>query len=66
MLILEENTLEESQKELLELLKEGIAPAIGSTEHIAVAHAVATAKEQIEGNLESIHIQVDSNSTKMI
>jgi len=64
MLILEENTLEESQKELLELLKKGIAPATGCTEPIAVAYAVATAKEQIEGSLKSIHIQVDSNIYK--
>jgi len=56
--------LEESQKELLKLLKEGITPATGCTEPIAVAYAVATAKEQIEGYLESIHIQVDSNIYK--
>ena len=54
----------ESQKELLKLLKEGITPATGCTEPIAVAYAVAAAKEQIEGNLESIHIQVDSNIYK--
>jgi L-cysteine desulfidase len=56
--------LKESQKELLKLLKEGIAPATGCTEPIAVAYAIAMAKEQIEGNLESIHIQVDSNIYK--
>jgi len=56
--------LEESQKGLLELLKEGISPATGCTEPIAVAYAVAVAKEQIEGHLESIHIQVDSNIYK--
>ena len=56
--------MEESQKELLKLLKEGITPATGCTEPIAVAYAVAAAKEQIEGNLESIHIQVDSNIYK--
>ena len=56
--------MEESQKELLKLLKAGIAPATGCTEPIAVAYAVATAKEQIEGNLKSIHIQVDSNIYK--
>ena len=54
----------ESQKELLKLLKEGITPATGCTEPIAVAYAVAAAKEQIEGNLQSIHIQVDSNIYK--
>jgi len=56
--------LEENQKELLKLLEEGITPATGCTEPIAVAYAVAAAKEQIEGNLESIHIQVDSNIYK--
>ena len=56
--------MEESQKELLKLLKEGITPATGCTEPIAVAYAVATAKDQIEGHLESIHIQVDSNIYK--
>jgi len=56
--------LKESQKELLELLKKGITPATGCTEPIAVAYAVTAAKEQIEGNLESIHIQVDSNIYK--
>jgi len=56
--------LEENQKELLKLLEEGITPATGCTEPIAVAYAAAAAKEQIEGNLESIHIQVDSNIYK--
>lgn len=56
--------MEDHQKELLGLLKEKITPATGCTEPIAVAYAVATAKEQIEGNLESIHIQVDSNIYK--
>ena len=56
--------MEENQKELLKLLKEGITPATGCTEPVAVAYAVAAAKEQIEGKLESIHIQVDSNIYK--
>lgn len=56
--------MKESQKELLELLKKGVTPATGCTEPIAVAYAVTAAKEQIEGNLESIHIQVDSNIYK--
>jgi len=53
-----------SKEELLKLLEEGIIPATGCTEPIAVAYAVAAAKEQIEGNLESIHILVDSNIYK--
>ncbi|MGB6371059.1 MAG: L-serine ammonia-lyase, iron-sulfur-dependent, subunit alpha [Atribacterota bacterium] len=56
--------MEKNQKELLKLLKEGITLATGCTEPIAVAYAVAAAKEQIEGNLESIHVQVDSNIYK--
>jgi len=56
--------VEDHQKELLGLLKEKITPATGCTEPIAVAYAVATAKENIEGNLLSIHVQVDSNIYK--
>jgi len=56
--------VEDYQKELLGLLKKGITPATGCTEPIAVAYAVAVAKEQIQGNLESIHVQVDSNIYK--
>ena len=53
-----------SQKELLKLLREGITPSTGCTEPIAVAYAVAKAKEQVEGDLESINVQVDSNIYK--
>ena len=53
-----------SQKELLKLLREGITPSTGCTEPIAVAYAVAKAKEQGEGDLESINVQVDSNIYK--
>jgi len=56
--------MEETQKKLLELLKKKITPATGCTEPIAVAYAVATAKEQVRGTLESIDIQVDSNIYK--
>ena len=56
--------MKESQKELLKLLREGITPATGCTEPIAVAYAVARAKEQTEGDLESINVQVDSNIYK--
>jgi L-cysteine desulfidase len=56
--------LDKSQKELLELLKREITPATGCTEPIAIAYAVATAKEQLEGNLEAIDIQVDLNIYK--
>lgn len=56
--------MKESQKELLKLLRKGITPATGCTEPIAVAYAVARAKEQAEGDLESINVQVDSNIYK--
>ena len=49
---------------IVDILKKGIIPATGCTEPIAVAYAVAAAKEQIEGHLESIHIQVYSNIYK--
>jgi len=57
--------MEKSQEEdLLILLKGGITPATGCTEPIAVAYAVAKAKEQTLGNLEYIKVQVDSNIYK--
>ena len=56
--------MEQSEKELLTLLKKGIAPATGCTEPIAVAYAVAAAKEKIKGNLQKMIIQVDSNIYK--
>ena len=52
------------QKELLNLLREGIKPATGCTEPIAVAYAVATARDQVNGQLESLDIQVDPNIYK--
>lgn len=56
--------MERKQKALLTLLKEGIIPATGCTEPIAVAYAVAKAREQTFGSLEYIEIQVDSNIYK--
>ena len=45
--------MENSQEVLLALLRKGIIPATGCTEPIAVAYAVAKAKEQTLGNLET-------------
>jgi L-cysteine desulfidase len=56
--------MKKNQKELLLILRKGIAPATGCTEPIAVAYAVAKAKEQTLGNLEYIQVQVDSNIYK--
>lgn len=61
---MEEILLNNMQKELLNLLREGIKPATGCTEPIAVAYAVATARDQVNGQLESLDIQVDPNIYK--
>ena len=57
--------MEKYQKVLLDLLKEGISPSIGCTEPIAVAFAVAKARENSFGkDLISLQVQVDSNLYK--
>jgi len=56
--------MEKSQEDLLNLLKKGITPATGCTEPIAVAYAVAKAKEKSKGILSNMQIQVDSNIYK--
>jgi len=56
--------IKSERRELLGLLKKGIVPATGCTDPIAVAYAVAVAKEQIKDSIESINIQVDSNIYK--
>ncbi len=61
---MEEMALDKRQKELLELLRSEIKPATGCTEPIAVAYAVATAKEQVNGELKALEIQVDPNIYK--
>lgn len=57
--------MEDRQVILLNLLKSGIIPATGCTEPIAVAYAVARAREESQGeDLCSIHIKVDPNIYK--
>ena len=56
--------MNKSQTELLGLLKDNIVPATGCTEPIAIAYAVARAREQVKGNLVCMDIQVDSNIYK--
>jgi len=56
--------MEKSQEDLLALLQNNITPATGCTEPIAVAYAVAKAKEQSVGALSKIQVQVDSNIYK--
>jgi len=61
---IKEINMEKNQKILLSLLKEEITPATGCTEPVAVAYAVAKAKELATGNLLCIEVQVDSNIYK--
>lgn len=49
---------------LLDILKDQVTPALGCTEPIAVALAVAKAKETIEVQPEKIEIKVDRNIFK--
>lgn len=52
------------QKTLIEILKKNSVPAIGCTEPIAVAYAVATARKRIKGQLEYLKVRVDPNIYK--
>lgn len=56
--------MKKNQKDLLALLQDNITPATGCTEPIAVAYAVAKAKEESEGVLSELRIHVDSNIYK--
>jgi L-cysteine desulfidase len=56
--------MKKNQEDLLSLLKTGLTPATGCTEPIAVAYAVAKAKEESEGILSDLRIHVDSNIYK--
>jgi L-cysteine desulfidase len=56
--------MRKNKKDLLALLQNNITPATGCTEPIAVAYAVAKAKEISEGILSEMIIQVDSNIYK--
>lgn len=52
------------QQQFLQILQQEIAPAIGCTEPIAVAYAVAKAKSYVVGNAEQITVHVSSNMMK--
>ncbi|MBM7624234.1 serine dehydratase subunit alpha family protein [Sporohalobacter salinus] len=52
------------QKELIKLLKDKVKPAIGCTEPIAVALAVAEAKSKLEGKINKVEVTVSSNIYK--
>lgn len=49
---------------LLSILKDQVKPALGCTEPIAVAYAVAKAKEVLEKPVEKVSIKVDRNVFK--
>jgi len=49
---------------LLDILHKQVRPALGCTEPIAVALAVATAKKYISGNIKKISVVVDKNVYK--
>ena len=51
-------------KNLLTILKDGLAPALGCTEPIAIAYSTASAAQKVEGELEKIKIRVNRNIYK--
>ena len=50
--------------ELLSILRDGLAPALGCTEPIALAFSTASAAEKVNGELEKIYIRVNRNIYK--
>lgn len=52
------------QHEFLQILKQEIAPAIGCTEPIAIAYAVAKAKSYVTGEAKQIQVSVSKNMMK--
>lgn len=49
---------------LINILKDGVVPALGCTEPMAVAYAVAKAKELLEEQVMELNISVDKNIFK--
>lgn len=49
---------------LINILKDGVVPALGCTEPMAVAYAVAKAKELLEEQVVELNISVDKNILK--
>lgn len=49
---------------LLELLHVQVVPAVGCTEPVSVAIAVATAKQHIEGTIQKVHVSMSLNIFK--
>ncbi|WP_027626838.1 serine dehydratase subunit alpha family protein [Clostridium lundense] len=49
---------------LINILKDGVVPALGCTEPMAVAYAVAKAKELLEEDVVKLNISVDRNIFK--
>lgn len=53
-----------NNKLIIEILKDGVAPALGCTEPGAVAYAVARAKEILDEEIKELNIWVDRNILK--
>ena len=49
----------EKYQNLLTILRDGLAPALGCTEPIAIAYSTASAAQKVEGKLEKINIRVN-------
>nr|AGF93439.1 inner membrane protein [uncultured organism] len=49
---------------LLTILRDGLAPALGCTEPIAIAYSTASAAQKVDGKLEKIKIRVNRNIYK--
>ena len=54
----------QKDEQLLHILKENLAPALGCTEPIAVAYSAARASQEAEGNLINIQVKVNRNIYK--
>ena len=51
-------------KLLVSILKDQVVPALGCTEPVAVAYAVAKAREVLEEDVDELDIYVDKNIFK--
>ena len=51
-------------KNLLNILKDGLVPALGCTEPIAIAYSTASAAREVDGRLDKIKIRVNRNIYK--
>lgn len=54
----------EKYQNLLTILRDGLAPALGCTEPIAIAYSTASAAQKVSGELKKINIRVNRNIYK--